>query len=108
MHEPSKTPKPRRFLGLLIGAWIALALHSIAIWGMLAEPASRRSKCLTRLFMPSGKISTAAFFELIGSNFLGLAALAIGIVVWCLSKRKFGKVTVAVSLVAIIIASALC
>ena len=104
----AKPSEPRRFLGLLIGAWIALALHGIAVWGMLAEPARQRGQCLTRLFIPSAKISCAAFFELIGSNFLALAALALGVTVWCLSKRKFGKVTIALSLVAIIIASALC
>ena len=100
--------KPRRFLGYLIGAWIALGLHSLAIWDMLAGPSSQRGRALMDLFAPSSKHQIAAFFGLIGYNFLALAALALGLLAWYLSKGKRGKVTVAISVIAVIIASALC
>jgi phosphotransferase system glucose/maltose/N-acetylglucosamine-specific IIC component len=84
-------------------AWFLLALHVLALMGMLLQAREHHGFEGMLSNIPSRHLSATIIGLMIGSNFLTIPALLLGLVAWAFRRNRAGKPIVAVALILIVI-----
>jgi hypothetical protein len=84
-------------------AWFLLALHVLSLMGMLLQAREHHGFEGMLSNIPSRHLSATIIGLMIGSNFLTIPALLLGLVAWAFRRNRAAKPVVAVALILIVI-----
>ncbi len=100
--EPNVGEK-RRGMAYIYIAWFLLALHVLSLMGMLLQAREHHGFEGMLSNIPSRHLSATIIGLMIGSNFLTIPALLLGLVAWAFRRNRAAKPVVAVALILIVI-----